>query len=85
MSTIYQILNKYANRYMNTRIVFVLDVLMSVLATLCSVLFVKILYRNDIFETSVVLICLLISTAISIILIRLFKTYRIIIRHMSFT
>lgn len=85
MSTIYQILNKYVNRYMNTRIVFALDVLMSVIATLCSVLFVKILYRNDIFETSVVLIWLLISTAISIILIRLFKTYRIIIRHMAFT
>ena len=34
MSKIYQILNKYANKYMNTRIVFVFDVLMSVLATL---------------------------------------------------
>ena len=85
MSKIYQILNKYANKYMNTRIVFVFDVLMSVLATLCSVLFVKILYRNDIFSTSVVLLWLLISAAISIILIRVFKTYRIIIRHMSLT
>ena len=78
MSKIYQILNKYANKYMNTRIVFVFDVLMSVLATLCSVLFVKILYRNDIFSTSVVLLWLLISAAISIIVIRVFKTYRII-------
>ncbi len=85
MSKIYQILNQYADRYLNTRIVFVLDVLMSVLATLSSVLFVKILYRNDIFATSVVLLWLLISTATSIILIRLFKTYRIIIRHMSLT
>ena len=85
MSKIYQILNKYANKYMNTRVVFVFDVLMSVLATLCSVLFVKILYRNDIFSTSVVLLWLLISAAISIIVIRLFKTYRIIIRHMSLT
>lgn len=85
MSKIYHILNKYANKYMNTRIVFVFDVLMSVLATLCSVLFVKILYRNDIFSTSVVLLWLLISAAISIIVIRLFKTYRIIIRHMSLT
>ena len=85
MSKIYQILNKYANKYMNTRIVFVFDVLMSVLATLCSVLFVKILYRNDIFSTSVVLLWLLISAAISIIVIRVFKTYRIVIRHMSLT
>ncbi len=85
MSKIYQILNQYADKYMNTRIVFVFDVLMSVLATLCSVLFVKILYRNDIFSTSVVLLWLSISTIVSIILIRLFKTYRIIIRHMSFT
>ena len=85
MSKIYQILNKYANKYMNTRIVFVFDVLMSVLATICSVLFVKILYRNDIFSTSVVLLWLLISAAISIIVIRVFKTYRIIIRHMSLT
>ena len=85
MSKIYQILNKYANKYMNTRIVFVFDVLMSVLATICSVLFVKILYRNDIFSTSVVLLWLLISAAISIIVIKVFKTYRIIIRHMSLT
>ena len=50
-----------------------------------AVLFVKILYRNDIFSTSVVLLWLLISAAISIIVIRVFKTYRIIIRHMSLT
>ena len=68
---------------MNTRIVFVFDVLMSVLATFLSVLLVKILFINDIFSTSVVLIWLSISTVISAVLIWALKTYRIIIRHMS--
>lgn len=83
MNKLYQILNRYANKYMNTRIVFVFDVLMSVLATFLSVLLVKILFINDIFSTSVVLIWLSISTVISAVLIWALKTYRIIIRHMS--
>ena len=83
MKKLYQILNRYANKYMNTRIVFVFDVLMSILATFLSVLLVKILFINDIFSTSVVLIWLSISTAVSAVLIWALKTYRIIIRHMS--
>lgn len=83
MKKLYQILNRYANKYMNTRIVFVFDVLMSILATFLSVLLVKILFVNDIFSTSVVLIWLSISTAVSAVLIWALKTYRIIIRHMS--
>lgn len=68
---------------MSTKIVFVLDVLLSVMATFISVLMVKILFTNDIFSVSVVLTWLGVSTAVSILLIWLFKTYRIIIRHMS--
>lgn len=83
MNKLYQTLNKYATKYMNTRIVFVFDVLMSVLATFLSVLLVKILFINDIFSTSVVLSWLSISTAVSALLIWVLKTYRIIIRHMS--
>lgn len=83
MDRIYQFLNTYAHKYMNTRIVFVFDVLISVFATFLSVLLVKILFINDIFSTSVVLLWLSISTAVSAILIWLLKTYRIIIRHMS--
>lgn len=83
MNKLYQTLNKYAAKYMNTRIVFVFDVLMSVLATFLSVLLVKILFINDIFSTSVVLSWLSISTAVSALLIWVLKTYRIIIRHMS--
>ena len=83
MNKLYQALSRYATKYMNTRIVFVLDVLMSVLATFISVLVVKILFANDIFSASVVFTWLSISTAVSAILIWLLKTYRIIIRHMS--
>ena len=83
MEKIYQVLNSYAQKYMNTRIVFIFDVLMSVLATFISVLFVKILFVNDIFSTEVVLLWLSISALLSAVLIWLSKTYRIIIRHMS--
>lgn len=68
---------------MSTRIVFVFDVLMSVLATFLSVLLVKIIFVNDIFSTNVVLLWLSISAVVSALLIWLSKTYRIIIRHMS--
>ena len=50
MDRIYQFLNTYAHKYMNTRIVFVFDVLISVFATFLSVLLVKILFINDIFS-----------------------------------
>ena len=83
MEKIYQFLHTYAQKYMSTKIVFVLDVLMSVMATFISVLIVKILFSNDIFSVRVVLTWLSVSTAVSIILIWMFKTYRIIIRHMS--
>lgn len=83
MDKIYQFLNTYAHKYMNTRIVFVFDVLMSILATFISILLVKILFINDIFSASVVLLWLSISTVVSAILIWLLKTYRIVIRHMS--
>lgn len=83
MEKLYRILHKYAQKYMNTKIVFVFDVLMSVLATFMSILLVKILFINDIFSTSVVLLWLSISAAVSSLLIWLLKTYRIIIRHMS--
>lgn len=83
MEKIYRLLNTYAHRYVSTRIVFVFDVLMSVLATFISVLVVKFLFSNDIFSASVVLTWLAISAVVSTVLIWLLKTYRIIIRHMS--
>lgn len=83
MIKIYQILNQYASKYMNTKIVFVFDVIMSSLATFISILFIKILFANDIFSTSVVLLWMLISAVVSALFIWLFRTYRIIIRHMS--
>ena len=83
MEKIYHLLHTYAQKYMNTKIVFIFDVLMSVLASFFSILLVKILFVNDIFSTSVVLLWLSISGAVSALLIWLFRTYRIIIRHMS--
>lgn len=83
MDKIYSYLNTYIKKYMSTRIVFVFDVLMSVLATFLSVLLVKIIFVNDIFSTNVVLLWLSISAVVSALLIWLSKTYRIIIRHMS--
>ena len=83
MKKLIKALNKYASKYMNTRIVFMLDMLMSVMASLVAVLLVKLFISIDMLNSTPALIWLGSSLVVSFLLILAFKTYRIIIRHMS--
>lgn len=83
MNTLIQVLNKYASKYMNTRIVFMLDMLMSLTASLIAILLVKLFVSVDILSTVLAFTWLASSFVVSFLLIWIFKTYRIIIRHMS--
>lgn len=83
MNKLINALNKYASKYMNTRIVFMLDMLMSVMASLIAVLLVKLFISIDMLNTEPAFVWLGSSFLVSFLLIYVFKTYRIIIRHMS--
>ena len=83
MKKLINALNKYASKYMNTRIVLMLDMLMSVMASLVAVLLVKLFISIDMLNSTPALIWLGSSLVVSFLLILAFKTYRIIIRHMS--
>ena len=83
MNKLINALNKYASKYMNTRIVFMLDMLMSVMASLIAVLLVKLFISIDMLNTKPAFVWLGSSFLVSFLLIYVFKTYRIIIRHMS--
>ena len=83
MNKLIKALNKYASKYMNTRVVFVLDMMMSVMASLIAILLVKLFISIDMLNSTPALIWLGSSALVSFLLILAFKTYRIIIRHMS--
>ena len=83
MNTLVKALNKYASKYMNAKIVFILDMLMSLTASLIAILLVKLFVSIDILSTILAFTWLASSFVVSFLLIWAFRTYRIIIRHMS--
>lgn len=83
MKTLIKVLNNYASRYMSTRVVFILDMLMSLTASLIAVLLVKLFVSIDMLNTILAFTWLASSFLVSFFLIWAFRTYRIIIRHMS--
>lgn len=83
MKTLIKVLNDYASKYMSTRVVFILDMLMSLTASLIAVLLVKLFVSIDMLNTILAFTWLASSFLVSFFLIWAFRTYRIIIRHMS--
>ena len=83
MNKLLKHINRYASKYMNTRIVFMFDMLMSLLASLAAILLVKLFISIDMMDTTPAFVWLGSSFLVSFILLLIFKTYRIIIRHMS--
>lgn len=73
-------LQSYTNRYLSTKIVFIVDILISVLASICTIVSVHILNHNvmDLSQTALWIIA---SAVYSALLFYLFKTFTIIIRH----
>ncbi|MBR5855957.1 MAG: polysaccharide biosynthesis protein [Bacteroidales bacterium] len=76
-------INCYASKYMNTRIVFMFDMLMSLMASVTAILLVKLFISIDMMDSKQAMVWSGSSLVVSFLLILLFKTYRIIIRHMS--
>ena len=81
MNKLTEILNKYLKKYVSTRTVFVMDVVLSALASFISLLFAAILSGTGVFELSQALLWTGVAAISSIIFVWLLRTYRIIIRH----
>lgn len=83
MGKLLKILNQYAGKYLNTRVVFLLDMVMSFAASLLAIVFVNLFVEKDLFDTLSAVYWLGASFIGSFFLIWSLRTYRIIIRHMS--
>ena len=74
-------LSKYTTTYLSTRIVFALDLVLSVLASLITIGLMRFIVRASFFSAKVLLLWGISSLIFSCLYIWIFHTYRIIIRH----
>ena len=81
MNRLSEVFNKYLKKYVSTRTVFTMDVVISAVTSLISALFAGLVSRSDIFDLEHALIWMLFGALSSSLLILVFRTYRIIIRH----
>jgi len=84
MSTILKTLNKYLNRYLSTKVVFLLDMIVSLAASVLTLFLVNIITVKSLLELRPFLIWMVSSFCFSFIFIWSLRTYRIVIRHMTF-
>ena len=76
-------LNQYVSKYLNTRVIFAIDMVVSFLASLLAILATKLFIPIDILGAGSATIWLSTSLVASFFLIWFLRTYRIIIRHMT--
>lgn len=81
MEGIVKFLNRYVSRYFSTRVVFLLDMLISLAASLLALVVVSLFVRDDILSPDSMGIWMVGSFFCSFLFIWLLRTYRIIIRH----
>ena len=74
-------LKKYLKKYVSTRTVFAMDVVLSAAASFLSALFAESLVGGGVFAIGHALMWMVIGAAGSALFVWLFRTYRIIIRH----
>ena len=84
MSFITRILNKYQRRYLSTRLVFCLDMIVSLMASIVALALVNIITVKSLFSLKPFGLWMCSSFVFSFAFIWAFRTYRIIIRHMRF-
>ena len=81
MEQLITLLKGYMTKYLSTRIVFLLDMIMSLIASVGTILLVKLFAQNDFLFTNESAIWISSSAIFSFVFIWALKTYRIIIRH----
>ena len=83
MGNLIQTLNRYTSKYLNTRVVFLLDMIMSLAASLITLVLVNLFVEKDLLGQMSSFLWGVSSFIGSFFLIWSLRTYRIIIRHMS--
>ena len=81
MKLIITMLKGYMTKYLSTRIVFLVDMVMSLLASVGTILLIKLFNLNDFLFNYQSVVWLIASFVFSFAFIWLLRTYRIIIRH----
>ena len=81
MNRLSEIFNKYLKKYVSTRTVFAMDVIISAAASFLAALLSSLVAQNDVFDFGHSVVWMLIGAVSAALLILIFKTYRIIIRH----
>lgn len=81
MNKLINLLKRYMTKYLSTRIVFLLDMIMSMIASVGTILLVKLFAQNDFLYTNESSLWILSSAVFSFVFIWALRTYRIIIRH----
>lgn len=76
-------LSKYITTYLDTRVIYAMDVLLSVLASFVAMLLTSFFTPYDIFTREIASIWILTSVLFSIVAFYVFKSYRVAIRHTS--
>ena len=84
MSAIVKTFNKYLNRYLSTRVVFLIDMFVSLLASFMTLFLVNLITVKSLLALRPLVIWMGSSFLFSFIFIWALRTYRIIIRHMTF-
>ena len=84
MSTILKTFNKYLNRYLSTKVVFLLDMIVSLAASVLTLFLVNIITVKSLLELRPFLIWMVSSFCFSFIFLWSLRTYHIVIRHMTF-
>ena len=83
MASISTHLNKFLNRYLSTRIVFCLDMFVSIVASLLMLFLVNLITVKNLFALKPFGVWMCCASVSSFIFIWAIRTYRIIIRHMT--
>ena len=78
-----KILNKFSNNYLNAKVIFMADVCLSAFSSLLVLQLAYFVVRADFINLEFTLTYLISSIIASVLMFYIFKTYRIIIRHLS--
>ena len=81
MNKLSEILQKYLKKYVSTRTIFAMDVVLSAFASFFAALLAEFLIGNGVFSITNTIVWTVTGAAAASVMILVFRTYRIIIRH----
>lgn len=83
MNRILTPLTEIVNRYLSTKVVYLLDMIMSLIASIVTLVLVNIIAVRNLFEIRIAGTWMVTSFVFSALFLLIFRSYRIVIRHMT--